>query len=67
MEPVKFTLCPKSPECPETRITVTDWGAIFGEEANAMRLSRDAWNELVRLIKAGQLGAIKTPGSAYSP
>jgi len=58
MEPVKFTLCPECQECPEIRATVTDWGVILREDATAMRLSPAAWNELVRLIKAGQLGAI---------
>ena len=57
MEPTKFTLCPLCTECPEVEIT-TDQGVTIGEGANTVRLSNDAWNELVRLIKTGQLHEI---------
>ena len=57
MEPRKFTLCPHCTECPE--VVITDEGVItIGEDANTVRLSRDAWNELVRLIKQGELHEI---------
>ena len=57
MEPTRITLCPHCVECPEVEIT-TDQGVKIGEGDNSVHLSRDAWNELVRLIKAGQLREI---------
>jgi hypothetical protein len=57
MEPKKFSLCPACAACPE--VVITDEGVItIGEDANTVRLSRDAWNELVRLIKQGELSEI---------
>jgi sarcosine oxidase delta subunit len=57
MEPKKFNLCPHCTECPE--VVITNEGAVtIGEDTNAVRLSRDAWNELVRLIKQGELQEI---------
>ena len=54
MEPKKFSLCPLCTECPE--VMITDEGVItIGEDANTVRLSRDAWNELVPLIKQAEL------------
>jgi hypothetical protein len=53
MEPMKFTLCPECTECPE--IEITEHGVMIGEDANTVRLSHAEWNELVRLIKTGQL------------
>ena len=56
MEPKKFTLCPACTACPE--VEITDQGVTIGEGANTVRLSHAEWNELVRLIKTGQLGAV---------
>jgi hypothetical protein len=57
MEPKKFSLCPLCTECPE--VVITAEGVItIGEDANTVHLSRDAWNELVRLIKQGELHEI---------
>ena len=57
MEPRKYTLCPHCTECPE--VVITDEGVItIGEDEKTARLSRDAWNELVRLIKQGELHEI---------
>jgi hypothetical protein len=53
MEPQKFTLCPACAACPE--VEITDQGVRIGEEGNTVRLSRTAWNELVRLVKSGEL------------
>jgi hypothetical protein len=54
MEPKKFSLCPLCTACPE--VVITNEGVItIGEDANTVRLSRDEWNELVRLIKQGEL------------
>jgi sarcosine oxidase delta subunit len=57
MEPTRFTLCPHCTECPEVEFT-TDQEVRIGEGDNSVHLSKDAWNELVRLIKAGQLREI---------
>jgi len=57
MEPTKFSLCPACTGCPE--VVITDEGIVtIGEDANTVRLSRDAWNELVRLIKQGEVHEI---------
>jgi hypothetical protein len=54
MEPKKFTLCPACAACPE--VEITDQGVTIGEDANTVRrLSHAEWNELVRLVKSGQL------------
>ena len=56
MEPKKFSL-PACTACPE--VVITDEGVItIGEDANTVRLSRDASNELIRLIKQGELHEI---------
>jgi hypothetical protein len=34
---------------------ITDEGVTIGENANTVRLSLAEWNELVRLIKRGEL------------
>jgi hypothetical protein len=56
MEPIKFSLCPLCTECPE--IEISDQGVRIGEDANTVRLSHAEWNELLRLIKAGELHAV---------
>ena len=57
MERKKFSLCPLCSACPE--VEITNEGVItIGEDANTVRLSRDEWNELVRLIKEGELHEI---------
>jgi sarcosine oxidase delta subunit len=53
MEPIKVTLCPYCNECPE--VEITDHGVTIGEEENSVRLSHAEWNELVRLVKTGDL------------
>lgn len=53
MEPIKVTLCPDCTACPE--VEITDKGVSIGEDANTVRLSHAEWNELVRLIKSGEL------------
>ena len=50
MEPIKTTLCT---QCPG--VVITDEGVTIGEEANTVQLSHAEWNELVRLIKRGEL------------
>jgi hypothetical protein len=56
MEAIKATLCPDCTACPE--VEITDSGVSIGEDANIVRLSHAEWNELVRLIKGGQLGNV---------
>lgn len=56
MEPTKFTLCPHCNECPE--VEITDRDVTIGEDANTVRLSHAEWNELVRLVKSGELHQI---------
>ena len=53
MEPVKMTLCAACTACPE--VEISDDGVRIGEDANIVRLSHAEWNELVRLIKSGEL------------
>ena len=53
MEPIKFSLCPDCAACPE--VEITDEGVTIGERANAVRLSHAEWNELVALIRRGDL------------
>jgi sarcosine oxidase delta subunit len=53
MERIKFTLCPHCNECPE--VEITDQGVSIGEDANTVRLSHAEWNELVALIRRGDL------------
>ena len=56
MEPIKFTLCPECEHCPE--VEITDQEIRIGEDENTVRLPHAAWNELVRLIKSGELHEI---------
>ena len=56
MEPIKRTLCPHCTLCPE--VVITAKGVTIGEDANTVRLSCAEWNELVRLIKQGELHEI---------
>jgi hypothetical protein len=53
MEPIKVTLCEHCDECPE--VEISDPGVMIGEDANVVQLSHAEWNELVRLIKSGEL------------
>ena len=53
MEPVKVTLCEHRDEC--TEVEISDQGVTIGEDANTVQLSHAEWNELVRLIKSGEL------------
>ena len=57
MEPVKFTLCTHCTLCPE--VEITDRGVTIGEDANTVRLSHAEWNELVALIKRGDLREVQ--------
>ena len=56
MDPIKFTLFPACTECPE--VVITAEAVTIGEDENSVRLSHAEWNELVRLIKSGDLPAM---------
>ena len=59
MERTEFTLCPACAACPE--VEITDQGVTIGEDANTVRLSHAEWNELVRLVKSGELREVALP------
>jgi hypothetical protein len=61
VEPITATLCPHCTECPE--VVINDQGASIGEDANTVRLSHAEWNELVRLIKSGELPTVQRAGA----
>jgi len=52
-----MSLCPNCTLCPE--VVITDEGVTIGEDDNTVRLSSAEWNELVRLIKQGELHEIE--------
>jgi hypothetical protein len=56
LELVRFTLWALCTECPE--VVITDQQVTIGEDANMVRLSHTEWNELVALIKRGDLREI---------
>jgi hypothetical protein len=53
MEREKVTLCPACTACPE--VEITGQGVTIGEDGNTVRLSHAEWNELVRLVRSGEL------------
>jgi len=53
MESKKVSLCPACTACPE--VEITDQRVTIGEDANTVRLTYAEWNELVRLIRSGDL------------
>jgi len=53
MKSIKITLCPMCSDCPE--VEITDQGVSIGEDQNIVKLSHAEWNELVRLVKNGEL------------
>jgi hypothetical protein len=53
MERKKFTSCGACAE-----VEITDQGVTIGERENTVCLSHAEWNQLVRLIKSGELNEI---------
>ena len=53
MKSIKVTLCEHCSECPE--VEITDQSVSIGEDENTVKLSHAEWNELVRLVKSGDL------------
>ena len=62
MESKKVSLCPACTACPQ--VEITDQGVTIGEDGNTVRLSHAEWNELVRLVKSGELREIQGIGAA---
>ncbi len=55
METIKISLCPECGACPEVVIDAD--GVRIGEHDNMVRLSHAEWNQLVDLIRHGELPA----------
>jgi hypothetical protein len=56
MDQVKHSLCPACDACPE--VTVLADRVRIGEAGNEVVLTRDEWNVLVDLVRAGRLGRL---------
>jgi len=52
-----FSLCPACTECPTVEIQ-DDGNVRIGEAPNLVTLRREEWNELVRGVLSGALGAL---------
>ncbi|MGH7043289.1 MAG: hypothetical protein ACREFY_14350 [Acetobacteraceae bacterium] len=53
MERTTFSLCPECHACPE--VVIEAEGVSIGEADNLVRLSYAEWNQLVALIRSGEL------------
>ncbi len=56
MEPMTFSLCPECDYCPEVAVEADR--VKIGEADNMVQLSHAEWNQLVALIRSGQLGTL---------
>ena len=57
-EKEKITLCPACGQCPEITIDRKEQKVAFYEDGKEFILTKEAWNELVKLIKEGKLKEI---------
>jgi hypothetical protein len=57
-EEEKITLCPDCGLCPEITIDRKEQKVVFYEDGKEFILTKEAWNELVKLIKEGKLKEI---------
>jgi hypothetical protein len=57
MEPIRMTLCPACDACPEVVIEADR--VSIGEADNIVRLSHAEWNQLVALVRSGELPALE--------
>jgi hypothetical protein len=57
-EEEKITLCPSCGLCPEITIDRKEQKVVFYEDGKEFILTKEAWNELVKLIKEGKLKEI---------
>lgn len=55
MQRIKVALCPDCDHC--SSVEITDEYVRIGEDDKIVELSHGEWNELVRLIRGGQLGS----------
>jgi len=53
----EVSLCPACDKCPAVEIYEDE--VVIGEEGGAVALAKDAWNVLVKYIKAGELTEIR--------
>jgi len=58
IEEEKITLCPACGQCPEITIDRKEQKVAFYEDGKEFILTKEAWNELVKLIKEGKLKEI---------
>jgi hypothetical protein len=62
MKAIKMTLCPPCPDCPPSsecpEVEITEEHVAIGERDNLVILTHLQWNELVRLIRTGDLPAV---------
>ncbi len=54
---MKVSLCPACNECPSVE-TVMGEEVRIGEDGNSVTLNKEAWNTLVRKIRANELGEL---------
>jgi hypothetical protein len=53
---IRITLCPNCDACPEVKIT--EECVCIGEAENKVRLTHAEWNQLVELVRRGELGVV---------
>jgi len=59
MQNATFSLCPECDACPE--LVIDGSGVRIGEADNMVRLSHAEWNQLVALVRSGELSALGQP------
>ena len=57
-QPIRVSLCPACGACPEVVLDVTKDEVRIGEEGNLVRLTKEAWNNLVEKIQQGELAKL---------
>lgn len=57
MERITRSLCPECDACPE--VVIDQAGVTIGEADHTVRLNRAEWNQLVALIRSGELPPIE--------
>ncbi|MDT7040712.1 hypothetical protein [Candidatus Nitronereus thalassa] len=55
IESKKVSLCPACGACPEVVLNQSSEEVLIGEEGNLTKLNKEAWNTLVKKIRAGEL------------
>lgn len=57
MEPITRSLCPECDACPE--VAIDQAGVTIGEADQTVRLTHAEWNQLVALVRSGELPSIE--------